>query len=215
MNQIVKDKMKRKIMVIANKFLFNDINKESKFYNNSEVNFEEKILKNYEYMIRGEAEINFDYKQPISYATVVNEKKEIFVYKRWWVNSNAGDSRLHNKIAFWVWWHIEMEDENLENPISDSLVREIEEELNIKPDDIKSIKSIWYINNESDEVSQVHIWIAYLVEVKNSNFELLDWELDNWEFVSLEKLEEMLASWDYDIESWSKILFEPIKKLLK
>jgi 8-oxo-dGTP pyrophosphatase MutT (NUDIX family) len=35
-----------------------------------------------------------------------------------------------------------MEDEDLENPISDSLVREIEEELNIKPDDIKSIKSI-------------------------------------------------------------------------
>jgi predicted NUDIX family phosphoesterase len=61
----------------------------------------------------------------------------------------------------------------------------------------------------------VHIWVAYLVEVKDSNFELLDWELDNWEFVSLEKLEEMLASWDYDIESWSKILFEPIKKLLK
>ena len=215
MNQIVKDKMKRKIMVIANKFLFDDINKESKFYNNSEVNFEEKILKNYEYMIRGEAEINFDYKQSITYAAVVNEKKEIFVYKRWWADSNAGESRLHNKIAFWVWWHIEMEDENLENPISDSLVREIEEELNIKPDGIKSIKSIWYINNESDEVSQVHIWIAYLVEVKNSNFELLDWELDNWEFVSLEKLEEMLASWKYNIEPWSTILFEPIKKLLK
>jgi isopentenyldiphosphate isomerase len=43
----------------------------------------------------------------------------------------------------------------------------------------------------------------------------LDWELDNWEFVSLEKLEEMLASWNYDIEPWSKILFEPIKELLK
>jgi 8-oxo-dGTP pyrophosphatase MutT (NUDIX family) len=35
-----------------------------------------------------------------------------------------------------------MEDENLENPISDSLIREIEEEINIKPDDIKSVKSI-------------------------------------------------------------------------
>jgi predicted NUDIX family phosphoesterase len=64
-------------------------------------------------------------------------------------------------------------------------------------------------------MAQVHIWVAYLVEVKSSNFELLDWELDNWEFVSLEKLEEMLISWDYDIEPWSKILFEPIKKLLK
>ena len=82
MNQIMKDKMKRKIMVVASKVLFNGINRESRFYSNSEVNFEERILKNYEYMIRGEAEINFNYKQSITYAAVVNEKKEIFVYKR-------------------------------------------------------------------------------------------------------------------------------------
>lgn len=215
MNQIVKDKMQREIMVVANKFLFNDVERESKFYNSIDVNFEEKILENYEYMVRGEAEVNFDYKQPISYATVINENKEIFVYKRWWADSNAGDSRLHNKIAFWVWGHIEREDEDLENPVSDSLVREIEEELSIKPESIKSVKSIWYINNESDEVSQVHIWVAYLVEVKNSSFELLDWELDNWEFVSLENLEKMVNSPDYDTETWSKILLEPIKELLK
>jgi len=82
MNQIVKDKMQREIMVVANKFLFNDVERESKFYNSIDVNFEEKILENYEYMVRGEAEVNFDYKQPISYATVINENKEIFVYKR-------------------------------------------------------------------------------------------------------------------------------------
>lgn len=215
MSQIVNDKMQREIMVVANKFLFNDIKRESKFYNSKEVNFEEKILENYEYMVRSEAEINFDYKQPISYATVINENNEIFVYKRWWADSNAGDSRLHNKIAFWVWGHIEREDENSENPISDSLIREIEEELNIKPENIKSVKSIWYINNESDEVSKVHIWVAYLVEVKNSSFELLDWEIDNWEFVSLDNLEKMVNSPDYDTENWSKILLEPIKELLK
>jgi hypothetical protein len=53
-----------------------------------------------------------------------------------------------------------------------------------------------------------------LVEVLNDNFELLDWELDNWEFVSLEQLEQMINSPDYDTEAWSKILFEPIKKIL-
>ena len=215
MNKIVNDKMKRDIMVVANKFLFENINRESKFYSNDEIDFEKIILENYEYIVRWEAEVNFDYKQPITYATVINENKEIFVYKRWWADSNAGDSRLHNKIAFWVGWHIEREDEDLENPISDSLVREIEEELNIKPDNIKSVKSIWYINNEGDEVSKVHIWVAYLVEVKNDNFELLDWELDNWEFISLENLEKMVYSDDYNTEAWSKILFEPIKKILK
>jgi hypothetical protein len=39
--------------------------KESKFYDNREVNFEKNILGNYEYMVRADAEVNFDYKQPI------------------------------------------------------------------------------------------------------------------------------------------------------
>lgn len=215
MNEVVKDKMKREIMVVANKFLFADINRESKFYNQDEIDFENIILKNYEYMVRGQAEVNFDYKQPIWYAVVINKNDEIFVYKRWGADSNAWDSRLHNKIAFWVGGHIEKEDENLENPLEDSMVREIEEELNIKPKDIKSFRAIWYINNETDEVSQVHIWVAYLVKVSNSNFELLDWELDNWEFVNIDVLEKMVYSDDYDTETWSRILFEPIKKILK
>lgn len=65
MNKIVKDKMAREIMVVANKFLFDNIERKSRFYPQEEVNFEEKILKNYEYMVRAEAEKNFDYKQPI------------------------------------------------------------------------------------------------------------------------------------------------------
>ena len=214
MNQIIKDKMNREIMVIANKKLFENVPRESRFYSQDEVDFEDIILKNYEYMIRKEAEVNFDYKQPIGYGVVINENNEIFVYKRWWANSNAWEKRLHNKIAFWVWGHIEKEDENLENPLRDSMIREIEEELNIKKENIESLKAIWYINNEEDEVSKVHIWIAYLVRIKNSNFELLDWELENWEFVNLEKLEEMIKDPSYDTEAWSMILFEPIKKIL-
>jgi len=52
MNQIVKDKMAREIMVVRNDKIFSDIVRESKFYNNDESNFEKKILDNYEYMVR-------------------------------------------------------------------------------------------------------------------------------------------------------------------
>lgn len=214
MNQIVKDKMQREIMVVSNKAIFWAVEKESRFYYNWEVNFEKNILDNYEYMIRWQAEVNFDFKQPIGYWIVINDDDKIFVYKRAWAGSNAWEHRLHNKIAFWVGWHIEKEDQHLENPISDSLVREIEEELNIKPENVKSVEAIWFINNESDEVSKVHIWIAYIVRIHNTNFELLDWELDNWEFVSLSTLEWMIMSWNYDVEPWSKIVFEPLKKYL-
>jgi predicted NUDIX family phosphoesterase len=65
MNQVVKDKMAREIMVVANKYLFDDIERESRFYSQEEIDFESKILKNYEYMVRADAEVNFDYKQPI------------------------------------------------------------------------------------------------------------------------------------------------------
>lgn len=214
MNQIVKDKMAREIMVVSNASIFWNIAKESKFYYNSDVNFEKNILENYEYMVRWEAEVNFSYKQPIPYGIVLNENNEIFVYKRWWSGSNAWEHRLHSKIAIWVGWHIEKEDENLTNPISDSLIREIEEELNIKEQDIKNVEAIWYINNETDEVSKVHIWISYIVRIHNSNFELLDWELDNWEFVNISELEKMINSGDYDVEAWTKIVFEPLKDYL-
>lgn len=215
MNQIVKDKMMREIMLVSNNVLFWESEKESRFYSNNEKNFEEIILKNYEYMIRWEAEKNFDYKQTIPYGVVLNDKNEIFVYKRWWANSNAWDSRLHEKISIWVGWHIEREDENMENPLKDSLIREIEEEINISNSDIISIEAIWYINNELDEVSQVHFGIAYIIKINSSSFDLLDWELEKWEFVSVLELEKIYNSGDYDIEAWSQILIPEIIKILK
>ncbi|MDP2090675.1 MAG: NUDIX domain-containing protein [Candidatus Gracilibacteria bacterium] len=214
MNQIVKDKMQREIMVVKNKFIFGESEKESKFYDSLSFDFEKHILENYEYMIRGLAEVNFEYKQPIGYGIVINDIDEVFVYKRGGAGSNAGESRLHNKIAIGVGGHIEKEDKDLTNPISDSLVREIEEELNIKPEDVKSVEAIGYINNETDEVSKVHIGIAYIVRVHNSNIELLDGELDNGEFVSIHELESMIASGEYDVEAWSKIVFDAVKKYL-
>lgn len=215
MNQIVKDKMQREIMVIANRFLFENIMRESRFYDQNEANFENIILGHYEYMIRWQAETNFDYKQPIPYGVVINDRNEIFVYKRWWSNSNAWEQRLHEKISIWVGWHIEREDEWLENPIKESLLREIEEEINVKSESILAVDAIWYLNNESDEVSQVHLWIAYLIQIKSSDFDLLDGEIDGGEFVSLPQLQDMLHSGNYDIESWSQILIPEIINRLK
>ena len=123
--------MQREILVIANEKLFSTIKRESKIYD-AWNDFESIILKDYEYMVRSEAEEDFNYKQPIPYAVVVNEKNEIFVYKRGWSGSNAGESRLHSKIAIWIWGHIEREDEDSGNLLVDSLKREIEEELYIK-----------------------------------------------------------------------------------
>lgn len=214
MNQIVKDKMQREIMVIKNEILFGEHPRETKFYWNNDHNFEKIIVQNYEYMVRWVAEQNYEYKQPIPYGAVVDDEWKIFIYKRGGSSSNAWESRLHEKISFWIGWHIEREDEASENILVDSLIREVEEEVNIKSDDIKSVEAIWYINDEESDVSKVHFWVCYVVNVHNSNFELLDWELDNWEFLSIETIEEMIQSGNYDLENWAQIFFEPLKKYL-
>jgi predicted NUDIX family phosphoesterase len=47
-----------------------------------DTDFEDIIKNNFEYMKRAIAEENFNYKQPIPYAVVVDENNYIFVYKR-------------------------------------------------------------------------------------------------------------------------------------
>lgn len=214
MNQVVTNKMKREVMVIKNETLFSSIKREDRFYSNDEIDFDKIINENYEFMVRWEAEDNRKYKQPIGYAAVVDTENKVFVYKRWWKDSNAGDARLHSKFAFWVWGHIEREDEDSESILRDSMVREVEEELQIKHTDIISIAPLGYINFDSDDVSEVHIWAGYIVKVKHNNILLLDGELASWEYMKISQLEELISSWECDLESWSKILFPSLKKAL-
>ena len=215
MNQIVTDKMKREILVIKNSLLFAQTKRKSWFYEMWSNNFEEIIIENFEYMQRWIAEENRDYKQPIGYGIILNEENKIFVYKRWGANSNAWDKRLHNKIAVWVGWHIEKEEENSENPIKDTLIREVEEEINLTEKNIVSIDNIGYINDDDDKVWEVHIWACYVIFVKDFKFELVDWEIESGEFIPISEYEKMIDSGNYKIETWSKILLEPLKKYLK
>ena len=57
--------------------------------------------------------------------------------------------------------------------------------------------------------------MAYIVRVQNVSVELLDGELENGEFYSLDEIEKMNASDEYDLETWSQILFEPMKRILQ
>ena len=214
MNQVVQDKMQREIMVVKNTALFCDISRESKVYTTSESDFESKILANYEYMIRGEAEVNFDYKQPITYAIVMNEQNDIFVYIRGDKNSNAWESRLHSNLAIGVWGHLEKEDEESKNPLRDCLERELEEEIGLKKTSIVESFPIGYINDERYEVGKVHIWVAYLVRVKDFEVKMEDGELASGGFQTYAKLKEMIASRNYDVEGWTDLLAPEIEKYI-
>jgi predicted NUDIX family phosphoesterase len=94
------------------------------------------------------------------------------------------------------------------------MVREVEEELQIKNTDIISIEPLGYINDDWNSVWEVHIWAWYMVKVKHSDIALLDGELASWEYMTINQIEEHLASWTCDLESWSEILFPSLKQAL-
>ena len=212
MNQIIADKMKREVMVVKNADLFSDVERESKVYSTQDSDFETKILNNFEFMVRGEAEENTSYKQPITYAIVLNENDDIFVYTRWGKDSAAGDVRLHEKLSIWVGWHLEREDEDVENPLRDCLARELEEEINLKEENITEIFPIWYINDDRNPVWEVHIGVSYIIKTQNFNPLMEDGELESWEFVTYSTLKDMIASGDYDVETWTGLLAPEIEK---
>lgn len=214
MNQIVQNKMQREIIVVSNEALFADTIRESKVYKNNEADFETKILQNFQYMVRGEAEVNFDFKQPIPYAIVINEENEIFVYIRGGKDSNAGENRLHEKLSIGVGWHLEKEEENSKNPLKDGLTRELEEEINLQEKQIIEMFPIGYINDDRNEVGKVHIWVAYIIKTKDFSAKMEDGELASGNFYSYGKLQEMIASGEYDVETWTQLLTPEMEKYI-
>ena len=222
MNQVVKDKMERQITVIPTKEVNKIIDWKEWFiqYENAQEIFN-KLNHYTTLMKRWEAEINPDFKQQIPYWIIIKWDK-IFVYKRWGKNSNAWESRLHNKVSIWVWGHIEWNDvydiiirkdknkENIDLTLV-GLLREMEEEINLKSDNIKDIKAIGIINDNSNEVWKVHLWFVYFVEVDDDFVpKMEDWELANWEFMNKDELRNLLDNPDYEVENWSKLIIEKI-----
>lgn len=204
----------KEVMVVQNDLLFINTPRESKVYSSDEADFEVQILKNYEFMVRWEAEENRSYKQPIPYSIVLNENNEIFVYIRGGADSAAGDKRLHEKLSIWVWWHLEREEEGLSNPLKDGLVRELEEEINLKEENITDIFPVWYINDDRNDVGEVHIWVSYLVKTQNFMPVMTDGELAQGEFMSYDTLVELSKSGKYNVESWTELLIPLLKDYL-
>jgi len=184
------------------------------FKNADEINFEKRFLDNVKWIKRCEAEEDQTHQQPIAYCIVLNPKdKKIFAYQRAKRDQKSEEVRLNNKWSWGVGGHVERYDENSENPIYTSMLRELNEEVDIQGS-IKP-KVIGYVNNNNTPIDKVHVGIIYLIET-DANFVLpkAD-EIAQGRYHSLEEIENILNSNEHDVEEWSKIAFEPLKKYLK
>ena len=203
------DKMEKNIMVVKNNMLFKDYPRQTWFYT-KEFNFEKIILENFEYMKRWLAEENLDYKQPIPYAILRSSDWKIFMYQRWWKTSQVWEKRLYDKVSFWIGWHVEEDVKNLQNPLIETLFREIEEEVWVSKNQILSTQVVGYINDDTNDVWKVHFGIVYIINLKDTNLALNKWELADWKFITINEAKQLLDNPNVDIENWSKIVLNSV-----
>lgn len=204
--------MGEEILVIKTEYLFN--NKDTYFNGfSNDFDFESIILKNYEWKIRTqELEDNPEFKQPIAYVFIVNKKlNKIFSYQRAKKSSDYNEKKLFGKWTWGVGGHIDKVDGKNNNPIISSMYREISEEA---PCNILGVRKIGYINDDSNDVGKVHFGILYIIETDNQNIIPKDKEITNQNFMSIEELEKIISNKEYDVETWSRIGFEYLKKEL-
>lgn len=209
------DKFEKEIMVVNIKKLFNETYFNG-FLHHSEKDFHSRVLNNFEWMKRGLAEKNPEFKQPIAYCIIVNpELKKVFVYQR---STKAGESRLHNLFTIGIGGHIDTPDYNEdesknENPIHKSMFREINEEIQIpEQSEIEPIV-LGYINDDSNDVGKVHLGILYLIKTNAEEVYPKDSEIAEGKFIHFNELKDIFSK--NEVETWSKIAFEPLKKFFE
>ena len=196
----------RKIMVIKRETLFAQKCFDG-FIPAKEFDFESIILDKLEWMDRALAERNNRYKQPIAYSLVYNPRLgKVFFYRRSEKEEDYDEGRLRKNWSAGVGGHIEEIDIGNGNPIHKSALREIQEEVEISGK--TKMKVLGYINDDSNEVGEVHFCILYLVIIDSKKVNPKDSEMSEGKLVSIETIKKMLKSKDFPVENWTRIAIE-------
>ena len=201
----------KKIMVVKQETLFAKKHFDG-FISASEFDFESVILKNFEWMDKEQAEADPAYKQPIGYSIIYNPtSRKVFFYQRSKIDKNYAEKRLQEKWSCGVGGHIEKVDTRKGNPIHESVLREIQEEIEITGK--KHMQVLGYINDDSNDVGKVHFGILYLVIIDSDTVKPLYPEISEGRLVPIHVLENKCKSTDVVVENWTKIALEPLKNI--
>lgn len=156
------------------------------------------VIDNHTFLQRDLAEYDLNYKQAIPYI-LIQHQNQYLLLKR---TKKQTEKRLHNKFSLGIGGHINPRTESeYENVIIHGLYKELHEEISITPD--HQLQFIGVINDETTDVSKVHLGLLYVIELEDGKFEILEKEKMSGEWVTVEELEE-----NYDnLETWSQIVY--------
>ena len=156
------------------------------------------ILSNYTFLKRDLAENDPSYKQVIPYVLVRHGNKYLMLKR----TSGQTEKRLHNKVSLGVGGHINPEP-NLgrhANIIEAGLHRELQEEVSVRGN--HRLRLLGAINDDSTEVGQVHLGLAFLLESDSPQFEVNEKELMTAEWADVDQINDAFDR----METWSQIL---------
>ena len=141
------------------------------------------LKENHKFMTRRDAEKNPNFKQLIPYVIFFHDNK-ILSYQRGVLLSE--DRLLHNH-SIGVGGHISIDDPNLfSTSYEDGIYREIHEELHIDTEYTEKIVAL--LNDDSDDVGQVHFGIIHILNVEKPLVRKKEKSINNPTFVSIKKL---------------------------
>lgn len=170
---------------------------------------EDKILGCYSFLEREAAETNFAFKQVIPYILVTantgSDELPIPVYLLAQRTSQQQEKRLHNKFSIGQGGHINRLDfSGAQSAIMECLLREIREEFTL--DEIIKCSPVGLINDNSTEVSRVHLGLAYHVRVASTKMAVAEHgkHTGQWEQTCL------LRRYYDRMEPWSQILLDHV-----
>ncbi len=154
------------------------------------------------FVARSLAENDPSLKQLIPYAVFTFEGK-ILHYVR---GSKSGEQRLVAKGSIGIGGHINDDDESLfsfdESAYRAAVHREIEEELKLGGTYTDRVAAL--INDDSNEVGQVHLGVVHIVELSNSDVKPGEKAIAQLGFLSVEELRAKRDA----LETWSQIVLD-------
>lgn len=158
---------------------------------------------------RSSAESDPNLKQIIPYAILVSEGR-VLRYKR---GKRSGEQRLVAKGSIGIGGHMNDRDEGLFALDMEAYLvgvqREIEEELIVDTPLANRIAAL--INDDSNEVGQVHLGVIHVVELATPTAEKRESMILGVEFLTPEQLRAERGT----LESWSQIAVDNLERLLR
>jgi len=163
---------------------------------------EKAVLANCQFLERTQAEKDYNFKQVIPYVVVQHENRYLLV----WRTSKQTEARLHNLYSLGVGGHINDTDipSTGTNIILVGMRRELTEEIEVEGQ--QSCELVGIINDDSTDVSRVHMGFVFLLRTASPRYTIMEPE----KYTADWKSPSELANYYTKMETWAQIVCDHV-----